>query len=251
MKPHPRTVKRNIGHIHIHSNLPRPCKSEPAFRYLNPGDLYPAEGSSLPVVFPTHATYSNWGHRRLSDKETAYIFDLPVWLASDEIKLKFWTFRYITGAAMPLKPLQVMTQLFLESLPTGRSDELPLPLPQSSPFVAPMFTWLPMTGKRLPHSWANPSSVSDKAVKSDDAVITFEMWDKRVNLVLPWSHPNMAALRALAFGGWQRSLRREFQAFMLSKHGTRWLDKVLAGQRRRLVSPARVESASQPPLTGG
>lgn len=251
MKPHPQTVKQNIGHILIHSNLPRPRQSDPAFRHLNPGDLYPVEGSSLPVVFPTHGTYSNWGHRRLSDKEVAYMFDLPVWLANDDDQLKSWTVRCTTGVVMPLKPLQAMTQLFLESLPVESLDELDVPVAQASPFVASTFTWFPLLGKRLSHSWANPSSVSDKAVKSDDASVAFAIWDKRVSLVLKWSANNMTALWGLAFGRWQRSLRREFQAVMMAKYGPRWLEKVLAGRRRRLVSPVRGESVSQLSLTGG
>jgi hypothetical protein len=63
MPCHPRTVIRNIGHILSHKDLPRPCKPDPAFRHLSPGDLYPIEGSKLSVVFPTHSTVTNWGHR--------------------------------------------------------------------------------------------------------------------------------------------------------------------------------------------
>jgi hypothetical protein len=250
MKDRPRTVRRNIGHVLIHSDLPRPCKPDPAFRHLKPDDLYPLDGSDLAVVFPTHATYTHWGHRKLSRKETAYAMDLPVWLVNDDSKLAAWNDRYSRGVTMPLKPFQVVLQLLLDSLATPSSEPL-VRVQQPLNFVAAKSTWLPAIQKRLPHSWAVATAVTAKAVKSDNALTVTDMWDKRVSLVLPWNHTNMAGLRQLAFGRWQRDLRRDFQRFMRGKYGENWLQRVGRARRQALMQPARVHSAKQSALSGG
>jgi hypothetical protein len=190
------TVKRNIGHLLTHSGLPRPCKPDPAFLHLTPEDLYPVEGSELSVVFPTHASYTNWGHRRLNQKEVACTLDLPVWLVQDTDKLSFWTSRHSKGLVMPLKPLQIMSQLLLDSLLPAGSDSDPVVKQQPGDFVAPTSTWLSAIGKTLPHTWSNPTVVSATAVKTDDAAVAVGIWDQRVSLVFPWDHLNMASLRA-------------------------------------------------------
>jgi hypothetical protein len=165
-------VKRNIGHLLTHSDLPRPCKPDPAFLHLTPEDLYPVEGSQLSVVFPTHASYTNWGHHRLNLKEVAYALDLPVWLVQDPDKLFFWTNRHYKGLVMPLKPLQIMSQLLLDSLLTAASDSTPIVNQQPGDFVVPTSTWLPAIGKTLPHTWSNPTAVSATAVKKP----TMRLW---------------------------------------------------------------------------
>jgi hypothetical protein len=246
LQAHSRTVKRNIGHLLMHSDLPRPCKADPAFHHLKLGDLYPVEGSKLSVVFPTHASYSNWGHRPLNKKEVAYAFDLPVWLVNDGAKLDKWTRHHARERCIPLKPLQVMTQLLLESVTPSDSAAPTATKQRPVESLATTSSWLPTIQKQLSHTWADPTAISATVVKADDARIASGVWDKRVSL----EHGRL--LRSIAFGRWQRRLRLDFQRFMSIKHGFSWLGKVLECRRRRFTEPSKVMPATgQTSLTGG
>jgi hypothetical protein len=94
----------------LHTAMP-----EPRFFHLKSTDLYPVEGSDLAVVFPTHSSFTNWGRRWLNNKKIVYAMDLPVWLVTDEKKLMAWMARFETRQIMPLKPLQVILKLLLDS----------------------------------------------------------------------------------------------------------------------------------------
>jgi hypothetical protein len=241
----PRTVRRDIGHVLIHSDMPRACQPDPSFIHLKTEQLYPLDGSDLPIVFHSYGTYTNWGFRKLSHKETAYAMDLPVWLVNDACGLQLWLERHHRGLVFPLKPLQIGLQVLLHDL----KGETPEYEPQNALRVQSTedtpqdSTWLPALNRFLPVSWARIEAVSAKAVKADDAPVPTDMWDRRVTLVLPWDHTNMAGLRTLVFGRWQRLLRLEFQNFMRTEYGATWLETVLTARRLALTEPARVSSA--------
>jgi hypothetical protein len=175
--------------------------------------------------------------------------DLPVWVVADSARLDEWSVKYAQGGHMPLKPLQVFAQLMLESLSDPEVSSSRELAPQ--PCITTSSTWLPTIQKRLPHDWAISSTVTTKAVKSDDAMIDCGMWDKRVTLVLEWDHTKLAVLRKLAFSGWQRRLRREFQKYMCTKYGASWLTRVLESRRQAVLKSAREGSEKQLPHSGG
>jgi hypothetical protein len=248
MKDWPATVRRDIGHVLVHSDIPRACAQFPSFPHLRTDQLYPLDGLDLPVVFHSFGTYTNWGRRKLSYKELGYAMDLPVWVVSDKGHLQTWLVRYLNGLSCPLKPIQVATQLLLHSRHPGIPyADSPTKTP---PLIAiPMSTFLPKLGCTLPNAWATTSAITATAVKSDNAHIATEMWDQRVSLVLPWSHVAMAGLRKLAFGYWQRRIRRGFQKYMRSTYGESWLGQVLAERQQTARLSAMVASESR--LTGG
>jgi hypothetical protein len=165
--------------------------------HLKPTQLLPLDGSDLPVVFHLHATCTNWGSRKLSHKETAHAVDVPVRLVDDSTGLAVWVARHAAGLVFPLKPLQMATQLLLQTLgsvDTGQDDPV-----QPADECPSLVTWLPCVQRELSHAWALADAVSAKALKADNAQIATGMWDKRVSLVPPWNHINMAGLRCLVF----------------------------------------------------
>jgi hypothetical protein len=250
MGPWPRTVRRDIGHVLIHSDVPRACQPNPSLAHLKPTQLLPLDGSDLPVVFHSYATCANWGYRKLSHKETAHAMDVPVRLVDDSTGLAVWVARHAAGLVFPLKPLQMATQLLLQTL--GSVDTVQDDPVQPADEHPSLVTWLPCVQRELSHAWALANAVSAKALKADNAQIATGVWDKRVSLVLPWNHINMAGLRRLVFGRWQRSLRREFHTCMCSAYGSAWLDRVLECRRRGLLLPAQRESSSpRSPQQGG
>jgi hypothetical protein len=149
---------------------------------------------------------------------------------------------------MPLKPLQVVVQLLLDSLAPSR--ELAAVESQPENFVAAEASWLPDIQRLLPHSWATTLAITATSAKSDNTRTITDIWDKRVSLVLPWDHTNMAGLRSLALGRWQRHLRWDFQAFMCRKYGEGWLDQLSKGRRHRLMQQSTVHP-SPSALSGG
>jgi hypothetical protein len=207
MGPWPRTVRRDIGHVLICSDMPRACQPNPSFAHLKPNQLLPLDGSDLPMVFHSYATYANWGYRKLSHKETAHAMDVPVRLVNDSTGLAVWVARHAAGLVFPLKPLQMAVQPLLQTLGSADTvqDDSPVQPADEHPSLG---TWLPCVQRELSHAWALADAVSAKALKADNAQIATGMWDKRVSLVLPWNHTNMAGLRRLVFGRWQRTLRR-------------------------------------------
>jgi hypothetical protein len=213
------------------------CQPNPSFTHLKPTQLLPLDGSDLPVVFHSYATHANWGYRKLSHKETAHAMDVPVRLVNDSTGLAVWVARHAAGLVFPLKPLQMAT---VQDDPVQPADEHPS-----------LVTWLPCVQRELSHAWALADAVLAKALKADNAQIATGMWDKRVSLVLPWNHTNMAGLRRLVFGRWQRSLRREFHTHMCSTYGSARLDRVLECRRRDLLLPAQRESSSPRSLQQG
>jgi hypothetical protein len=230
--------------------MPQACQPNPSFAHLKPNQLLPLDGSDLPVVFHSHATCANWGCRKLSHKETAHAVDVPVRLVNDSTGLAVWVARHRAGLVFPLKPLQMAAQLLLQTL--GSADTVPDDSPVQPADEHPSLgTWLPCIQRELSHAWALADAVSAKALKADNAQIATGMWDKRVSLVLPWNHTNMAGLRRLVFGGWQRTLRREFQTCMCSTSGSAWLDRVLECRRRALLPPAQREFSSPRSLQQG
>jgi hypothetical protein len=247
--PWPRTVRRDIGHVLIHSDMPRACQPNPSFAHLKPTQLLPLDGYDLPVVFHSYATYANWGYRKLSHKETACTMDVPVRLVDDSTGLAVWFARHAAGLVFPLKPLQMATQLLLQTL--GSVDTVQDDPVQPADEHPSLVTWLPCIQRELSHAWALDDALSAKALKADNAQIATGMWDKRVSLVLPWNHINVAGLRRLVFGRWQRSLRREFHSHMCSAYGSTWLDRVLECRRRGLLLPAQRESSSPRSLQQG
>jgi hypothetical protein len=134
------------------------------------------------------------------------------------------------------------TQLLLQTL--GSVDTVQDDPVQPADEHPSLVTWLPCIQRELSHAWVLADAVSAKALKADNAQIAMGMWDKRVSLVLPWNHINMAGLRRLVFGRWQRSLRREFHTCMCSTYGSTWLDRVLECRRRGLLLPAQRASSS-------
>ena len=60
--------------------------------------------------------------------------------------------------------------------------------------------WLPALQRWLPGAWAN-IPISDRAVKSDEAIIDLTPWRLRIQFVLPWCSDNFLELFELRESG--------------------------------------------------
>ena len=112
----PQVVSRLIGHLLDHSTLHAVFSREPSFAHLKPKDLLPVTRPLLPVVFPTHATLTQWGSRELTSKEVTLCLDAPLWIVSNPTLLALFVQRHAQRRAIPLKLLQAPLQACLALL---------------------------------------------------------------------------------------------------------------------------------------
>jgi hypothetical protein len=99
--------------------------------------------------------------------------------------------------------------------------------------------WLPAIDKWLPGSWAH-TTISDKAVKSDDTKVEHYPWNQRILLVFPTG--NLSAIASLEHLGtkvWFRSLSRSFIKYLTQEYGEGWRIKL-----RRYVCSLSAEQSS-------
>jgi hypothetical protein len=113
-----------------------------------------------------------------------------------------------------------------------------LPIPMS---LVPASTYLPLLERWLPHTWADATLVTDKAIKADDAEVAFRIWDQRILLVIPpctsllqknpsegLSSPQISPvqalnrLRGLVQQKQWRMIFLDFGAFLIEHHRPSW-----------------------------
>lgn len=233
----PQAVSRQLGHLLDHSTLPTACSREPSFAHLSPEDLLPMTKPLLPVVFPTHATRTNWGSRELTAKEVALCLDAPLWIVSNPVLLSLFVQRYDQGQAIPLKLLQTPLQDCLASIdPSVPIIEPPGPVSSQLFQEDRRGSWLPLLGKWLPSTWVDAASTTAKAAKNDDAEIYTGLWDSRITSVLLSSEVFLRQLRCALFGWWAGRVYRSFRAYLVRKHGSDWSAR---------LTVARQQAASQ------
>jgi hypothetical protein len=163
-----------------------------------------------------------WGERSLVPSGLWDAFDIPSW------------FHELPTGFPPIKILLASLEAFLSSppregpqpsgvpiiRPSGRQTAVPdLAIsPSRNPSGAPSLEWhlgpntgpisdimvpnvdsstyLPSLERYLTHSWTDPSLVSTKAAKSDDAAVAFATWNQRILLVvLPRVDPHPTQVR--------------------------------------------------------
>jgi hypothetical protein len=100
----------------------------------------------------------------------------------------------------------------------------------------------------LSHRWIDTGTVSDKAVKHDDADAPIQLWNNRIVMFCPLAAHFLSVetepLRLLCLQRWRRRLTREFCAYMRRTHVTDW------GSQLRLARSLR-QSGGLTPLSSG
>jgi hypothetical protein len=122
------------------------------------------------MVYGTDYVRTGWGTRSLVDCEKAAAFDLPSWLDWDDS---------MATTALPLK----MCHALLDSmLSTNSNSEAPVQRitpKRRAPPSKELSAWLPRCCTTQNPTWAlarslmNQSTISAKAVKSDDTAVDF------------------------------------------------------------------------------
>ena len=82
--------------------------------------------------------------------------------------------------------------------------------------------WLPSLECLLPGLWTN-IAISNKAVKSDNAVVDFYPWNQSIMLVMPSCTLSVIfSIEELAIRRWQRVLTMSFSPLLTREHGSDW-----------------------------
>ena len=143
------------------------CPSPSGVEYWDP------RGSAA-VVAPTVFSATGWCSRELTEKEKLAILGLP-------------------ADTMPTSLLSLTPPLLLQMAVDAGSHNWARPTitPSTAKIEAPAEIstpdgdFLSDIGLFLPATWADPTLISSKAVKADDAAVPTQMWDQRILSVLP------------------------------------------------------------------
>ena len=209
-------LKRSIAHILKFSIRPTPCSIPYAKAHYTLNQRLSVRLLDQPVVYESCFSRSGWGVRHLCDLELAQAFDLPKYVP--------WESKF----ASELVPIQVFRVIIDAVLLVVRPMEQHRPKTQNK-LVArnsnpPKIDaeWIVDLGLWLPGSWAN-STISDKAVKSDDAAIEHYPWNQRVLLAFPAANtPIIKCLEDLCLRQWFCRLVRSFLGYLVAQYGSRW-----------------------------
>ena len=107
-------VSRCIGHILSHSERPKPCPLVPSFPHYTPRDTLERSKLRVPVVYPSHFSYTGFGHRLLTPDELCSAFDVPNWMKPNLTELKEWM---DLDSFASMLPLQLFSAVLDETVP--------------------------------------------------------------------------------------------------------------------------------------
>ncbi len=235
-------VIRCIRHIIKYSERPKICPATGApvgQRVYSPDDRLSVDALDIPIVYQTAFACTGLGIRSFTCSELGDCFDLPLWVIKNTEALEFWR-NWVAGPNfIPLKltsallnsavgclerRLGLPVAQMVNSLGPPLIDGLLLGRPSKPSATASPRTFLPSIGKHLSHDWILAGEVSDKAVKSDDALVQNGMWDKRISDPYASFTPRvLEALRRLGHRCYCRSLWRSLRTYIYCRYGQRWL----------------------------
>jgi hypothetical protein len=193
-------LRRTIRSIFDFGARPHPCQppserspsAAPSHYTLD--DILLTQHYTLPVKLPSSFCASGWGVRRLTHSELSKAHGFPWTLAmQNEVDPLLFTFP-------PIQILDAITDGYLSEVQLALWDIAPSQVTAADVATALIPTplddqsWIPALQRFLPHSWIDPSLITTKAIKSDNASGPSHLWDLRLTLLFPplvvFSHVN-------------------------------------------------------------
>lgn len=240
-------VARSIGHIIAHSERPRPCQKDATFSHYTPLDILDRGRLALPVLYPSHFSFTGFGHRSLTGDELCSAFDIPNWMKPPPEVLANWMDTDVFSSMLPLQLFSAVLDETVPLIAPARDIEKPTPPSVDVGDTSSHGVLLVDINKFLVHSWIDPGLISEKAVKADDAGVATGMWDKRISLVLSVAVDAMNKIRTMILRRLRRRNTRSLISFLSNVHGGDWMEKIA---RLRQASKRRLEAAKAAALLG-
>jgi hypothetical protein len=240
-------VARSIGHIIAHSERPRPCQKDATFSHYTPLDILDRGRLALPVLYPSHFSFTGFGHRSLTGDELCSAFDIPNWMKPPPEVLANWMDTDVFSSMLPLQLFSAVLDETVPLIAPARDIEKPTPPSVDVGDTSSHGVLLVDINKFLVHSWIDPGLISEKAVKADDAGVATGMWDKRISLVLSVAVDAMNKIRTMILRRLRRRNTRSLISFLSNVHGGDWMEKIA---RLRQASKRRLEAARAAALLG-
>lgn len=244
----PRSVRRNVSHIIEHKERAKACSATVTEASLAHDALLDWDNYTLPVVYPTHSTCTNWGKRLLTPTELGVGFDLPLWVLNSSLLLHCWQEKLAQRSVHPLKVHQTVLDAYLgwKNRQTPRSLKAPPPSPPTPMAEDPPAEHFFFTGitTGLPSTWTSEGTVTTKAVKADDAAVNTSLWDARIQLVLGGTADQLNTIRKGALCWWRRTVFRSYVRSLRRDFGENWCEDMLLARRRRAAASAAVASTN-------
>ena len=226
-------LQRTIRHFLNYSirGLPHRGEEDRSRFYYEDDRLRPLD-LARSVVYRSSFSSTGVCSRALTPREIGLAFDYPLWVLPAFEKSP----TLISGP-----PFKVLSAVWSDFLTITAVDQLPGPRPERParwdlPSPPPAVTWLPLLGRHLPHSWIDPSLVTEKSVKSDRDGVPSQLWDLRISLVLPSSPTALSTLRVFFTRVWRRRLLRSLLSYLRGRYGASWFTTLGALLRRHQVA---------------
>ena len=161
------------------------------------------------VYFPTHFSASGFGYRYLTQAELKNIFGLE------------WTAHHfkVNSSTYPTQILDALLHSYLQPVTTSLDSPcLPPPCHHDTGF-----TYFPSINATLSNLWFQQVDISNSAVKNDEAVVDYSVWNNRIILVFPQITSNMLnVFRRFFMQCYCRRLYLEFLQYIKTKYTKLW-----------------------------
>ena len=242
----PQAVLRTIGNIIDHGIRPDPSKPTPLSTHYIPSDrlLISEAGICVPVVYPTHFTFTGYGSRALTFSELALSLDLPVWVAKNDDLMRQVVESKTLFTIVPLKflitgldsQLKMIRPVIRDAPVIGDSESLATSIGMKRLVLAleeERGDWISSLGIWLPPDWASQELVSDRAAKDDDALIANGMWDLRIIPLLGGNPKTLEVLRSFGNRCWNRNAYKSFCSYLQRHYGKDWVSQLATLRQQR------------------
>jgi hypothetical protein len=208
-------IRRAIGHVIKNSERLTPCVLPFEDPHYTIDDRLSQHQLHIPVVFASGFSRTGWGQGPL-------INAVVPWESVKDLNIvPLHMFRVVLEAAMSTFRPEVQEREGGRHKGAEQTSAMVPPLPLDA-------SWLPQLKFWLPGSWTN-IQISDKAVKSDNAVVDFRPWNQRIMLVLPCLPATIISFEDFALRVWKRRLTASFLHYLTLQYGVHWERSVRTG----------------------
>jgi hypothetical protein len=222
----PSDLHRTLAHVLKYSIRGQPCSSSPSGRHYTPTDRLSINLIDQHIVYSTFLSRTGWVQRPLDPVELAMSFELPEYIP--------WKSSYV-HSIVPLQLFRSVIDHVLEQLApvspafqkrkVSRGTDV---TSNTSDAIPEDGVWLPLIHKWLPGTWADVD-ISERAVKSDNAVVDIRPWHLRISLVLPCQPRTLDIFSRLAMRRWRLNIVNSFFIYLKHQYGAQWESHFFSG----------------------
>jgi hypothetical protein len=169
----------------------------------------------LPVIHCTHFYATGRGSRYLSSAELAQAHGFTLGMSIGAIPVEVFSLPPFQLLGSVLEP--VLQELCVPSCPMLHRN-----MPVLEVDVDETRSWLPSLAIYLSHDWIDSSTVTNKALKRDDAAAPSQLWDVRIEQVYPGALAYLSMLRDRLLVKYRLRVWHGLRCYLHATYGPKW-----------------------------